>query len=481
MGMAAGSSASSVIDRTPAVISGRWGEHITVGDYLHTRAWMHGDLFETADVGRGVYSSEEAFWNDALGSRSFYETSQVLLEDFVVMDWVPRSPGRYHSQEGRAARDRAAGHTLTTTIEDRGGHSVLYDPYGKGAMIGGGVGCLRLAMKTIGGETFKLLSASTSGMAHAGVVVALRSSDYGSLAASIAERGGTRCTLLGELRYWNVDRLLPLGATVGIPRIYLQVSDIDPSAGKMPRLDATPAIVFKSDDGELPGNFYTFAHVDPADGSALERCVRWMLENYVEGLYNGRVLTDFDETTPRFAATACPLRDVLDPARALAQVAAPLLEEDVVERHRGQFYIESLNVERWELVSNITITGDGNVVGNNNQVVTTINRGLDRDGLRELGEAFALLRGEILQLDGVPEKTRNQAVRALEDAEEEAADENPDDEVIVASLERAKDVLGAAGETYDTSKAWVQRFVEAGKALAVVIPVAANYLPRLFV
>ena len=125
-------------------------------------------------------------------------------------------------------------------------------------------------------------------------------------------------------------------------------------------------------------------------------------------------------------------------------------------------------------MSNFTITGDGNVVGNNNQVVTTIHRGLDRDGLRELGEAFAMLRGEITQLDTVPEKTKNQAVRAIEDAEEEAADADPDETVVVDSLRRAKDVLEAVGETYDTSKAWGQRFLEMGKALAVVIPAAAS-------
>ncbi len=92
-----------------------------------------------------------------------------------------------------------------------------------------------------------------------------------------------------------------------------------------------------------------------------------------------------------------------------------------------------------------------------------------------------MLRGEITQLDTVPEKTKNQAVRAIQDAEEEAADSNPDETVVVDSLRRAKDVLDAAGETYDTSKAWGQRFIELGKALAVAIPAASAQLPGLFV
>lgn len=481
--------ASSATDRRPAVIRPFMASSITAGDYLFTRAWVHGDHFETADDGAATYASEEDFWHDALETQAMFETRRLVLKDFVLMEWVPRSPGRYHSAAGRQARSGAAEHMLqVTTIADREGGSVLYDPVGKSAMITGGLGCLRLAMKTLGGSEVKLLSASSSGLAHGGIVVAVRAGDYATLGARIAERGGARCSLTGELRYWNADKYLPFGAEVGIPRLYLLVDDLDIGADKLPNLDATPAIVFSSQGGgpegagDFYGNFYAYTHIDPADAEAVPRCVRWLQDNYVEARYSGRVLTDFDETTPRFPATACALRDVLDPARSLAEVAAPLIEENLVVPQLAQLYVQTLNVERWEAtMSNFSITGDGNVVGNNNQVVTTIHRGLDREGLRELGEAFALLRGEIIQLDDVPDKVKNQAARALEDAEEEAADENPDQEVVIGSLRRAKDVLEAAGETYDSSKAWGQRFLELGKALAVAIPAMAHYLPMLFV
>ena len=471
--------ASSSMDETPAVIHNFFGSSITAGDYLHTRAWLHGDRFGVAAEGSCVYTAEQQFWLDAFNSHSLFETKRILLQDFIVMDWIPRSPGRYHSDSGRTARSKAAEHA----IEDRDGSPVLFDPTGKSAMIAGGLGCLRLAMKTMGGAEVKFLSASSTGMAHAGIVVAVRANEYASIGGSIAEHGGIRCSLAGELRYWNTDKYLPVGATVGIPRIYVLVDDLDGLSLDLPRLDASPAIVFSTDGPDFFGNFFAYQHIDPADSAALPKCVEWMETNYIHDRYNGRVLTDFDETVPRFATTACALRDVLDPACSLVDVAAPLVAEQLVNQHVAKFYVESLNVERWEsnLVSNFTITGDGNVVGNNNQVVTTIHRGLDTEGLRELGEAFATLRGEILQLNTVPEKTRNQAVRAIEDAEEEAADANPDETVVTDSLRRAKDVLEAAGETFDTSTAWGQRFIELGKALAVAIPAAARFLPALFV
>ena len=83
-------------------------------------------------------------------------------------------------------------------------------------------------------------------MAHAGIVVAVSGSDYSSIGSVIAHQGGLRCTLDAELRYWEPDKYLPFGATVGIPRIYLVVRDIAPASKALPRLDSTPAIVFKN-------------------------------------------------------------------------------------------------------------------------------------------------------------------------------------------------------------------------------------------
>ena len=83
-------------------------------------------------------------------------------------------------------------------------------------------------------------------------------------------------------------------------------------------------------------------------------------------------------------------------------------------------------------------------------------------------------------MNTVPEKTKNQAIRAIEDAEEEAADANPDETVVTDSLAeqrtsskqpRRRRHLISMGSTFH--RAW--------KALAVAIPAAARFLPGLFV
>lgn len=121
----------------------------------------------------------------------------------------------------------------------------------------------------------------------------------------------------------------------------------------------------------------------------------------------------------------------------------------------------------------ITITGDGNVVGNNNRVVATINKGVSVRST-SLAEAFALLKGEIAELP-VPEKARSKATRAIEDAESEIADtSNTNGSEVEFALKRAKTVLEDAGAVYDQTKGWGQRLFEVGKLLASVIAITLS-------
>lgn len=125
----------------------------------------------------------------------------------------------------------------------------------------------------------------------------------------------------------------------------------------------------------------------------------------------------------------------------------------------------------------IIITGDGNVVGNYNTV--TVHKGLQSDDLRQLGEAFALLRGEIEQLS-VPEKVRNQTIRAVEDAEEEASDKSADVDTIKNSLNRAKEILEDAGEVYDKTKSWGKRLSDLAQTMIKYYPTVAGWASSLF-
>jgi len=78
------------------------------------------------------------------------------------------------------------------------------------------------------------------------------------------------------------------------------------------KLDVTAAVTFR---GILYGEediFFTYSHFNPASKGSIDRCVEW-INNYVKGRYQGKVLTDFDETTPHFEDAIFPLTKLMDP------------------------------------------------------------------------------------------------------------------------------------------------------------------------
>jgi hypothetical protein len=280
------------------------------------------------------------------------------------------------------------------------------------------------------------------------------------------------------LRVATPDSGLHDSFRTGVPRFYLAADEVEPqprSSSRTSGLDVTPAVTFipgrQYEDEILPGRtYYAYAHFDPARAGALEACVEWLDRKYVGARFDGRIITDFDEQVGHFESVVCPLDQLMDPSIPVRSFDAPLVE---AIGSKAMFYVQTLEVNS---VSNVTITGDGNVVGNDNRVITTIHKGLDQGELKAVGEAFALLRGEIESLDGVPEKSRNKSLRAIEDAEEEMASGEPDPGSVEASLNRVRDTLEAAGETFDAGVGWAQRLRSVAVAVAQFIPGAIAWL-----
>jgi hypothetical protein len=127
--------------------------------------------------------------------------------------------------------------------------------------------------------------------------------------------------------------------------------------------------------------------------------------------------------------------------------------------------------------TSVHINGDGNVVGRDNRIVTTINKTLARDPERAaVAEALALLRGEIDALD-IPERYKRRSGRAIEDAEDELAEDSPDADGLHSAVQRISDTMKDAGETYDAASGWARRLIDAVGAIATLVPQAAGWLP----
>lgn len=187
------------------------------------------------------------------------------------------------------------------------------------------------------------------------------------------------------------------------------------------------------------------------------------------------------------------LHDKNPSTRSLATMSHNM--EDLWQRFRDEFETLRSNVARVQpspaaftrvreliegiTMTNITITGDGNVIGDNNVVITRISRQLEAATSREIAEAFALLKGEVLQLTAVNEKTKRRAVRAVEDAEDEAADAHAKAPTIEEGLKRAKTILEDAGATFDEGRSWGARLARVGQALVKFLPGAWDWLSTI--
>jgi hypothetical protein len=135
--------------------------------YLYSRLWLRGDAFKVRGEGEAQFTDEVALWR-ALHGGQLWETARLRLEDFYLMDWLPLEPGLYYGPNAASARE----HALHEVIE-RYGNALILSPHGKQSMVEGGIGCVRLASRPMFDDTYKLLTATSTGVAHQGFVVAV--------------------------------------------------------------------------------------------------------------------------------------------------------------------------------------------------------------------------------------------------------------------------------------------------------------------
>jgi hypothetical protein len=336
----------SLSDALPGVSDlkdGLWS--ILYSAYCSTRVFLNPRTVGMRGREDRDYTDVAALWKDVLDYRGLFETKRVVLRGVTLVDWIPLAPGRFHTAEGKSFRRDAQyfvlerpGNSLLSnplgkhqaTIENPhpSGDSLLYDPWGKGLMVMGGVGCLRVNMKQVGSkqQELKFLSATTPGrrpgapdepaLAHAGFVVALPPVLYAKVGELIQQRGGVVCDLLGEYRHWQVEDRPFYEQPINVPRAYLLVKKVtrvtvDPVVPG--HVFATGALTFDGQfDGQV-GRFLTYSHFDPTDRESLRESVDWMTRLYVSERHRGRVITDFDEQEAHIPGALHPVRTLMDP------------------------------------------------------------------------------------------------------------------------------------------------------------------------
>jgi len=281
---------------------------VDLSDYLLTRTLLKRISMKITNQPSARYDSEKKLWEDIFNS-TISDSQNIVLEKFNVMEWIPRSPGLYHTEHAMVDRRRAIHH-----ITNEFGKDIVFEPYGKDQMIRGGVGCLRILPKDLGDTTLRFLCATNSGKAHRGFIIAMKEDIFSKVIESVQEKGAFTAKLKGEIRFLFEKRNdIPMYWNEKIPRVYLLIDDVSDIGKPEPdnSLDVTAAVTFENDDFRYP--LFTYSHFDPTKEGDIDRCVKWIEERYVREYQNGIVLTDFDEKQSHFSNTVFPVKSLMNP------------------------------------------------------------------------------------------------------------------------------------------------------------------------
>lgn len=323
------------------------------------------------------------------------------LENSFLFEWFPRSPGLFHTADGRQARGLAENfrkrvpvprNLPTHRLRQDGDESQdrefleIFDPYGKISMLKGGIGCIRLRSKAVDAAEVWFMSASSSGIAHEGFPVAISDHVYQRYIDDIRRFGSLRCDIEGRLRFLPDSMVELFRGYRGVPQLYLLVEELRPK----PRLRTcdllvTVGVSFLS-GFEGPTKMYaSYATFDPCLVDSVSETAVWLEDVYVKGLYGGSVVTDFDEQMARFANATFSLNALMrnELNRAAVQTFVDTVNiygGDPAGLFNGLSHIERLYVERIDKmeqnggvnISGTNITVGGDVVGRDKIVGTEI-------------------------------------------------------------------------------------------------------------
>jgi len=138
-----------------------------------------------------AYTDNQTFWNDALKGLHF-QSMHLQLQGFHLTEWIPSAPGRYFTSDAEKSREEAQRYINP--------HFDEYLPVGKEYMVLGGVGSVRLKAKFINSKSTYFLGASSTGISHQGIPIALLEAEYRQVIETIKNQGGCFANLVGTLQ-----------------------------------------------------------------------------------------------------------------------------------------------------------------------------------------------------------------------------------------------------------------------------------------
>jgi hypothetical protein len=306
----------------------RWGSagNSILRAHLGTIEYQQAPLPEATAGNTLSYRTNEKVWRDVIGE-AIIAGQEITLEGFDILDWFPRAPGLYYTQGAPQARDEAFGHLHPKLMDgpalDHVGrvgkagslrnYTAVFTPEGKSSMLEGGVGCIRLRPIRIDGKSHWLKTATSDGVIHTGVPIALPQALYNDIHVPVREQGAIRADIFGEIAFLDDPVSRVFDAYAKVPKVYLRVTSLRMcEPGPMRPLNASVAVSFVSEYQGAPKVYATYVTFEPNRPGTFDAAVTWMKQEYIEGQYRGRIITDFDQTRNIFPEARLALSKVLD-------------------------------------------------------------------------------------------------------------------------------------------------------------------------
>lgn len=304
-----------------------WITADTLGNLTEVAVYRHPASTCRSSARSLVFNSNEELWSAILEESIATENCKVELQGFCLTEWLPLRPGRFHTDKARLARnwaiqnsyiredDENAPRALRRAVGEgtRGEGMRIFDLNGKMTMVDGGIGCVRLKPLPNRDIYRWPFGASSSMVAHEGVLVSLSDLDHDRLIQDVRRFGGLRGTLQGTLRIVPRHDVTEPMFGRGIPQVYIDVEKFEPERFReINPIEITAAVTFtspKTPSSKLNVSYVTF---NAAKRGELGRAVDWLEQIYVRDAYGGIVVTDFDEQTARFDRARFSLHKLLN-------------------------------------------------------------------------------------------------------------------------------------------------------------------------
>lgn len=299
------------------------GSHMGNTDYL----LAPGKLLNL-NLPEASFNSNEEAWQ-AILSGWVTEGREVVLNQFQVSDWFPRAPGLFYTHEAMDARHEAFSYIdpnfkLAPVNEESKekkrrtrDYTLVFTPEGKLSMLQGGIGAVRLKPVRISDEPFWLMTASSDGITHAGVPLAVPRRICTSLLPYIHQFGAVCATVRGEIEFVPDPFTRLFNRSVRVPKVLLKVREVTSVMRPEKRLENSVAVSFVSDFQGPVRIYSTYVTFSPGVAGSFDRAMSWMKEEYVEGAYKGKIITDFDQVQTVFPEANLALSKVMN--RAVSQ------------------------------------------------------------------------------------------------------------------------------------------------------------------